>query len=446
MGSPVTLSGFNKIDFSVILNAVMQQEAAPLTALQTEQRQMQSQVSAFATLATKLGALKTAADSLTSELAFSGRSVTVTDSTIVSVSPGTTASIGTYDIVVNELARAQVTGTTSSHTDTDTTTVATGGTLTIGGVDVTVTGALTLQGLADAINGTTDIPVTATIVSPSSGTYQLVLTGNDTGATNAFTITNNMTGGSGVTFSATNAVDATNASAVVNGITVTDSTNTLTSAIPGATLTLQKKATTTTVTATISQDTGTTKTLVQSFVDAYNDVVRYTDAQVDAATGGDASSIGRDSVLRSLRYVLQERMNAAYSVGGSYSYAAEVGIGYTSIGELDFDETVFDTAAQEGVSDIQKLFLGSGGTDGLFAALQDTITEYTQNGGLVPDAQTRLNTQIDFMGTRIDDMSARLTIRRAALQREYIAYDQIISRLNNQNSALSSLGSVYRIF
>ena len=36
MGSPITFGGFNNIDFSLVLNAIMQQERAPLTALETQ--------------------------------------------------------------------------------------------------------------------------------------------------------------------------------------------------------------------------------------------------------------------------------------------------------------------------------------------------------------------------------------------------------------------------
>ena len=41
---------------------------------------------------------------------------------------------------------------TSTAADTNTTIVATGGTLTIGGATISVTGPVTLQGLADTIN------------------------------------------------------------------------------------------------------------------------------------------------------------------------------------------------------------------------------------------------------------------------------------------------------
>ena len=53
MGSPITFSGFNSIDFNQILNAVMAQERTPLTRLETQKKTLESQNSAFATLGTK---------------------------------------------------------------------------------------------------------------------------------------------------------------------------------------------------------------------------------------------------------------------------------------------------------------------------------------------------------------------------------------------------------
>ena len=43
MGSPITFSGFNQIDFGMILNAVMQQERAPLTRLDTLKKTLETQ-------------------------------------------------------------------------------------------------------------------------------------------------------------------------------------------------------------------------------------------------------------------------------------------------------------------------------------------------------------------------------------------------------------------
>ncbi len=64
MGSPITFSGFNNIDFGVVLNAIMLQERAPLTRIEAQRSGLQAQNSAFATLASRLGALETAVQNL----------------------------------------------------------------------------------------------------------------------------------------------------------------------------------------------------------------------------------------------------------------------------------------------------------------------------------------------------------------------------------------------
>jgi len=438
VGSPVTLSGFNKVDFTVILNAVMQQESAPLKALEATHERLKNQSGLMTTLATKLSAAQDAAEALTSTATFGGRSVTVTDTSIATVSPGINTPAGTYDIQVNELARAQVTATNSSHTDKDTTIVASSGTLTIGGVDVVISSGVTLQGLADAINGTNNMPVRASIVSPSAGTYQIVLTGNKTGSANAFTITNGL--GAGVSFGA-NAVTATDASVVVNGITVSSDTNNVTNAIPDATIALLKKEPGTTVTASVTQDLAGTKTKLKAFVTAYNDLLKFAKDQTALSLKGDERSIGRDGVLRAARNAFSQLMSDKYDVGGTFAYAAEVGVSFTSTGDLQFEETVFNKAVENGTADVEKLFRGTDGTTGLFGTFATSIDEYVRAGGVVLAAQDRLKEEIASIDARMEGLEARLAVRRAALQREYISYDQTIAQLNSQAGSLTNLAS-----
>ena len=219
MSSPITFSGFNNIDFNQILNALMQQASAPLTALQDRQKALRSQATGFDTLKTSVASLRSAADELGSMSSLSTVAGTSSDSA-VSVSTRNDAQPGHYDVVVTQLARAQVTASTSSAPDADTTIVASGGSLTIGGVEVAVTGDVTLQGLSDLINGTENIGVRAAVIHTGPTSYRLVLTSLETGAASAFTVTNGLTGGSDVTFGA-NAVDASDASILINNIAAT---------------------------------------------------------------------------------------------------------------------------------------------------------------------------------------------------------------------------------
>ena len=69
------------------------------------------------------------------------------------------------------------------------------------------------------------------------------------------------------------------------------------------------------------------------------------------------------------------------------------------------------------------------------------LHQYSQGGGFLAGAQNQLRDEISRLGSRIDDMLARLAVRRAALQREYIAADQAMSALKAQSGSLASFGS-----
>src|SRR5262245_10430817 len=251
MGSPISFSGFNNIDFNTILNALMSQAAIPLNNLQAKQNALKLQQTNFDTLQSKLGTLSSTATALSQPAQLASVTATSTDPTAVAVSASGSTMPGHYDIVVRELARAQVMASASSAPDSDTTAVATAGSLTIAGVDITISQPVTLRQLAEAINAS-DAPVTATVVNAGSQ-YRLVLTASSSGAANAFTVTNTLSGGLGVTFTDTdqngvsgdtaadNAVQASNADLSINNIQITSASNVLNEAIPGATITLLKR-------------------------------------------------------------------------------------------------------------------------------------------------------------------------------------------------------------
>ncbi|MEO5821997.1 MAG: flagellar filament capping protein FliD [Vicinamibacteraceae bacterium] len=442
MSSPITLSGFNNIDFSSVLNALMAQERIPVTQLETQQTALTRQKTFFSQFASKLASLESSVASLTSANAFEGRSATVSDPTAATVQVGGTTPRGSYSIAVTSLAKAQVTGTASVHTDHDSTIVAGAGTLTIGGVAVTLTGGVTLDGLADAINSTPNVGVSASVVQ-NGANFQLVVTGQATGAANTFAITNGLSGGSGVGFAATNAQDASNAEGTVNGIAFSTPTNTVQGVVPQSTLELVKTAAPTNpIVVTITGDRTSVKELVRKMTAAYNDVVAFIDDQQLAAKEKNPASIGRDPLVRDLRSQLARVLNTERTVpGGLFTAVSQVGLGFSRTGQLEFNEAEFDSALDRDTAGVQNLFRGSGGVTGAFSDLTATIATYTSAGGLLPTAQTRLSDQVLKIGQRISDYELRLARRREALQKEFTAADLAIKQLNNSLGQLSSLGA-----
>jgi flagellar hook-associated protein 2 len=439
MGSPITLSGFNNIDFGSVLNALMQQERLPVVQLENQQRALQGQQGFFSTFASKLAALESAAQALYGADSFDGRSATVSDTTAASVGMGSSTPKGSYEILASTLARAQVTTTSSSHADTDSTIVASGGVLTINGVGVTLAGNVTLEGLRDAINSTDGVGVVASIVR-NGANYQLVLTGQETGAAKSFTVTNGLTGGSGVAFSATNAQEASDATGTVNGVEFSSPTNVISGVIPDGTLTVTKQSPLVPIVVTITGDRNSIKQLVKKFAEAYNEVVSFVDDQQRSAGEKNASSIGRDPLVRNLRSQMAQTLNLERSVGGSFTAISQVGLSFSRTGRLEFNEAEFESALDRDQAGVEALFRGSGATLGVFNAFTTTIETYTDAGGLIPSAQQRLTDQLLKVGQRITEFERRLVARRETLQKEFTAADLAMKQLNASVGQLSSLG------
>lgn len=458
MGSTITFSGFNQIDFNTVLNAVMTQERRPLQALEARQASLKSQATAYTTLAGKIAALAAAAEKLSGTDGAAGRTATSSHEAIATAGATSQAVPGTYEVVVTSLARAQVTASTSQAPDRDSTIVAAGGSLTIGGVQVSLAGEVTLQGLADAINGTANVGVTASVIASAPGAYRLVFTGKETGSAAAFTVSSALTGGAApVAFgdadgdgvsgnsAADNAIGASDAVLSVNRIPVTSASNTLEGVIPGVTLRLKGEAPGTTVTIGVEGDSQRTREGIDAFVTAFNDFVTFYEDQQKASRQGDAKAIGRDAVLKGLRRELQQAMAAEYPNDGAYRFLSEVGLGFDRSGKLRLDASRFQEALEENAAGVAALF-GAGSRAGAFDALEGMLDGYTRAGGVLQGAQSRISAQLDSLARRIDDFERRLEVRRASLQRQYQAADTVMSQLNSQGGSLGSLGGQYRLF
>ena len=456
----VTFSGFNNIDFNQVVTAIMAQESQPLTALQTQKSDLDTQKTAFGTLAGKLTSLQTAIETLDTSSGVSSLAATSSD-TSVGVSASSGSIEGSYEVVVSSLARRQVTASMSTYTSTDAI-VATGGALTLTGADgksttIPVGATMTVKELVNAINSAQDAPVTASLVQSTPGSWQIVLTGRHTGSANAFTVSSGLSGGQGLAFidtdgngvsgdsEADNVRQARNAALTVNGLAISSASNDITDAVPGVTLTLTKEDATKTVAVSVTRDASAATDKVQSLVTAYNDLVGFINDQRSAATSG-KTSIARDPLINSLKNALRGALLGPYANSGSFDRLAAVGIGFDQTGKMVLDKPTFQKAVNGDMTSVQRLFSGDDGHGGAFGAIDKLITDYTKSGGLVADVRTRLTAQMSSLATRIDTLSDQLDRRKETLQKEYQAADEAMAQLNAQSQSLSSLGGQYRLF
>jgi flagellar hook-associated protein 2 len=459
MGSPITFSGFNSIDFTSILNAIMTAERAPMTALETQKSVLNTQGTAFTTLAGKLGALESALDTLTDTEGFSPYTVASGDETAVGVAATSGGVAGTYEVVVSELARTQVMASTTTYSSPDQA-IATGGSISaalLGNPPVQIpptalTGSMSVRQFADAINAQADSPVTASVVQAAPGQYRLVLTGRNSGTANAFTVTNNLTGGAGLAFTDTDndgtygnsvadlAVQASNASLTVNNVPITSTTNDVTDAVPGVTLSLLKADATKRVLVEVTQSSAAAQAELEGFVKAYNDLISFLNQQnTDAASG--KSSIARDGMVRSLKAELRAALQAEYPAAGeNYSRLSTAGIEFEQTGTIKVNTVRLGEALKASSTSVRTLF------DSAFAEIKAQVEDYARSGGLIQNAKNRLKDQIVKIDKRLETMQLQLDLRRATLQQEFIAADTLMTQLKGQSSSLQALGGQYRLF
>lgn len=451
MSSPVTLSGFNNIDFGSIVTALMAQASEPLNALQSRQSSINSQLQTMGSLGNRLSAMKSAADDLADTQQFSAFTSSTSDEAAVTSTTGAGAIAGHYDLQVLDLARAQVTASNSTAPDADTTIVATGGSLTIGGKSVNISSGVTLTGLAKAINKTEDIGVTASVIRSGPNAYRLVLKSANTGVDGAFTLTNSLNGGSSaVTFTDTdhdgtsgddtadNAVQASDARVLVNNVEAQSSTNEFSEAIPGVKFTVLKKDPDTTVGLDVAADSSALKTTMGKFISAYNDLASFMSDQNRSAGQGDTSSIGHSPIMRQLRNDIRTALLKSFG-GQAIKNLAQAGIEFTAGGQLKLNNKTFAAAVEDHATDIQTLFTSSSGVDGIFGALSKTLKTYSGTGGFLNTTKDRMTSQSKGLDSQIASMQDRLAKQKLSLQQEFSATDSLMTSLKSQSSSLGSI-------
>jgi flagellar hook-associated protein 2 len=259
--------------------------------------------------------------------------------------------------------------------------VSDGDTITISGTDhdgnsvssvYTINTSNTIRDFLDAVESAFNNTVTASI----DANGRIVITDNTSGESYlSLTLVENNEGGGSLDFGSfqTTVVgrlrqlqDGTDARIKLNGIEITRSTNTIDDAIDGITLTLQKAEPGTTVSMNVSQNTGAIRTLIQNFVDAYNDFVSYVNEQFDYDTEqqqggtllGDTTLITVHSRIRSIL------IDEVSGLSGDLTALVQIGISSDSDGILSIDESTLNDALQNNLDQVINLFVARGTATG----------------------------------------------------------------------------------
>jgi flagellar hook-associated protein 2 len=413
-------------------------------------------------LSTKLIALQGAADKLRLSTSFDRTTTSVSDTSAISAVGSSTATSGTYSVRITQLAQShQITNTAAKTVASTTTDIVSGasGTFTFrigSGTDQTVTlsDTATLEDLRSAINDL-GAGATASIINTGSDTtpaYRLVLSSTSTGASNGITIVADDTTLDFTNSSGTGGVDtlqaAQDAIAIVgdpalNPVTITRSTNAISDAIAGVTLTLLETTGASTVQVNVSRDVTAVKDNIKGLATAYNEVVKFINERstYDIATkkGG---QFFNEPTVRGVLSQIRSALSSTVTGAASLSTVGTIGFKTDREGTITIEDAKLDTALSANYSNVRNLFINQTGSAGIAQLLNSAVD------GLTNVSSGQLTLRKNSLTKQITDLSADILRKEDAvakyedrLKAQYAALDGLLKRLESQSSSLLSMSS-----
>ncbi len=443
--SNIAFSGLaTGLDTGSIVSQLVELRRAPMYRIQARKQGYQTQISALTIMKTKLTAMQNAMNELDSASEFSSLTASTSDENFMTVSAGSDAAAGSYQIKIRELAKSQKsisqgyddlnasmgTGIVSFNINGETT-------------DLNLTGYTSLEGLKNQINNDVD-GITATIINDGSesGNYRLVLSSEEEGSDNSFTMdVSGLSGGS--TPLVTTPQPASDATIEIDGTTVTMGSNSSDEVISGLTINLAQitefdeddPSADQVITVNVAVDGDGIAEKVKSFVDTYNDLYAYIEAE-----GAQDGDLYGNPTLRSVASRIENISSSSLDGGlGSITSFYQVGISRGDGRSLDWDEDKFTEALEDDFNGVRDLFVQREGNLGKAYLFDQAIENMTDSiDGLFKISTDALNTKIDYADQSIDRYERSIASYQLTMERKFTAMEMMVSQLQSQGSALYS--------
>lgn len=363
--------------------------------LKAQQSRFTTLLSSYQKLETSLGSMQDLLESFTKDKELLSNTASTSADTVLSVTAGSDAVAGNYEIFVQQLAQNHQMSLAFNSTDT----LPADGQfeLTVAGKSFavnlsTLPSGAGLTDLASAINNAADNSgVQATVMRSGTQSY-LVLTSKESGAANAISMnfvpgadTSGADIGSAVT-AATELKAAQDAIVKVgaqNPITVTSASNKLEDVIAGVTIDLKKMqaGTDQPVQISVQQDPKAVEDKLKKFVDSYNALVKQINAD---------PSLKSDTMARSISSQMRQSFQKLYQ-GTTLS---SIGIEFDRNGVLSVNSEKMTKALAENPAKVEQMLVAD---NSLFSGIQDSLEPYTKRYGLMKDKQQTLQASLDMV-------------------------------------------------
>jgi len=472
------------LDTNTIIQQLIAIERLPIQKLEAQKATEQSRLDLVGTLSGLVKSLQTSAAALGSADSFLSYTASVSHEGIANVTATGEAQSGSHTLLVEQLAQADrwsfdgVSDPSANLASADGQSVS----FSVNGTtyDAPVTaGSSSLYDVANAINQAAGDDVTASVVNAgtqSAPDWQLVLAADETGVDFAVSGLSSSIAGLSIDNTvggANHVAQASNAIAVIDGITVERATNTFDDVLEGVTINLLSADPSQEVTIQVGADNEAITSRIEDLVDAYNEVVSFINGQnAYSEESGAGGALFGDNLLSQVKRTIDDALfnvdiATVQADTEGYSTLGLVGINRENDGTLTIDGEKLAAKLDGNLEALVDLFADLDGFDNGGAAV-NTPGYYVDSGTIDSGLASSLDRAIESMfgildnvggvtisgifdsrteaiTARIDGFNDRIEAREnyliqyeQRLVRRFTALEELMSGLNSQGAALQN--------
>ena len=439
--APIQVTGLaSGLDTAKIVSQMMDIQKRPVTMLQNQQQALQARKTQLTSIQAALKKVNADALALLDPRIYRGtQKATSSDATRVAASTTTGGGVGGYQVSVGQLANAAQRTFAFTAPTAD-------GTISIDGHDTQVKAGASVYDLADAINN----DQSATVYAAATDAGTIVLSSRSTGDTGPSFL--QVSGAGGVlSEQAARAKRGQDATYTVDGVDGHSSSNVVTSAIPGVTLTLTGVTTTTgPITVNVgapAADASKVESAIGQFITDYNAAIGAVQTQLSTKpTSGDPTqgALYGDNQLKSLLSAMRSMMTKGGSglpagmasmldLGVSTGAASSGGPTAAELaGNLTLNAATLETALKNDPIAVQKVI-------GTWAnGLATTVNNYSGLGGTIAVRLSGDDRQVASLSRRISTMQSALDDKQRHLTQQFAQLEAALSGNQTTSAWLTS--------
>jgi flagellar hook-associated protein 2 len=443
-----------------------------------KQSSYNGQISAWGSISSSLSTLKDNLGKLEDE-GFNG--VSVSENKTFKATAGKGAIPNSYSIAVTQLAKAHQLAIENGTRDKPIGNSAAKVTITLkeGEKPLEVDLAkdeTSLEQIAKKINAQKG-DVVAEVMTVGEDKHKLVLTSKKTGDAGEMTI--KVTGNTDLQVKLEKAdveTESQNAEILLNGKRVTRSSNTISDLITGVTLELREVSESDNdapggpvykeESLTITEDTSKVKTLIEEFVKNYNSYLttvagatKYTppdrDSNSDKLPQPDSSNgaLFTDGSLRRLTSQLKATVTGSYpevnevlqslgSLGITVTFDGKTGDDRTgTLGTLTIDNKKLDAALKDNVKEVEALFLGKGGKEGIKDRMEGIFNTYLGDKDSIDNKEGTIENTLESLRDQEKRVAKQITAMEKRIEEAMLRREKEYQRVDKAMSDMSSISN-----